>query len=1299
MSPTGSPKATLGGSIIGIESANNQNQNTPSESTNPFAPLQDLSSMTESLRKSTQTAAPAAARKQTTAELFASLKARREANRVKAAAAAEQAKQAQQAASEGETAATDTPKRPRSPSPETPHKRPRELMDLDQPATAQGEAVELTLIQKIRRLNLRTLDFPSNTQFRCTISAGTQPIIGGTNTKGYSINFLIDEGQYGLPHMELLFKANKKGRLNENLSSKTEDQEQFSILYHPGKRSIYSNEGMIEELTVVSLSDIVEQWTEFDKEVLQSAKNDTDREKLIKLSFGVREHELRGIVNLETWLGGLGQSVAANTRELGSGVYSITIWVMKTPGLIRALENFTLAYQARLPLLHQYYNDDLSAPVLGLEDTPPIEKIGNGMYVIHPKKLDEQGQEVRDASKKPVYDTNEPPVGFRSLPYVTDWVNAEHFMIYNGLNVIREYQFQRDQIVNLAYVDFKVFVKKMPAFRIGTEVIRVDRNLYDPKQREITSSFLVYFRTPSKEGVKETAPQEGTRVRIIFAQKPKEGKSEEAKRIWSGIVIRRDNEDYKATGCDFCVLASKPRKSFFQQAHDELVSLPDDGLQKASLKITLSGKPALRELNAVKSFCTSDNPRIQNLRNLLIEYSYPLPNRNYNFVDITGGPNNDEKLKKLFNDRINAIPGLNLQQKQALDGLRQIPNGIHVVQGPPGTAKTTMIANTVWPYVEVGHRVCCFTTTNTSADHLTNAITSICPPELEDKLVVRLNIAAVEDLMIKRSNQFDHEMPDVGQLQRPPKEQQFDEAEDSDPLYAMGLEQINQAVMENDAMLDQLYDDFMEQNTARQEAFRLLQEKASQGGSLKVPLATTLAYRIWELEMQDYIAAQHEYNAEYQERTQGLDPTAIADTVSDMRSVEDRNPSGQFRKYRKFYINQDGRVFGATKRMFKQLTKEMAIRVISKVSILIITANNAGSELADLGFEPTLLICEEGGQANIANFCVPLTVFTKWLACLLFGDIKQLEPNNYASQLNEVSLNGKVSILGLVYKKGFPTMKLRVQYRMDPDIASFPNKRFYDGDLINGDNTRQPNRTKNIMRRVSKDILKIKASTFWQVDVRNGVSRHEAGGSSLQNHANADAIYKQVSMLLDEGIRPSQITILVYYRAQLKVLAQRLKRKAADGTMERMYSIMTTVDSYQGDDNDIIIVDLVAVGRNSKPGYSQGLEMDNGDEAEEEEASAELLEPGESRVFSKYSKYAKNHNRLNVALTCAKLGLIIFCHAQSMLATSRVSKANNYEKSDLAALAKDVRDRGIVVHVEGFDDHPDAVKERKKNPR
>ena len=1290
MSPTGSPKPIPRGSLSRCESANSQNQMDSSESAkptaaadrNPFAPSEDVSAMTDSLRESTQLAAPAVA-KLTVAQMEAKLEARLEAIRVRAAADA--AQQTQQVASEVQAAVVSTPRRKRSPGLETSSKRRRDTNDLDQSATEEGEIVERTPIQKVRRPNPRAFAFPTNHTVKCAMSVDQQPIIGGIRSvKGYSINFFIDEGRYGLPHVRLVFKSNKPGMLEKDLASSTWDQEEFSISYYPGTESMHSSKPMIAQFAYRHLlASEAEVDDAMDMQMLQTAKSDAERQKLIGIIFKINNHEMHGSADSKIWLSGLGLAVRGNITCLFSGEYVISLWILRTAGLLKALDSFQLAFQARLPLLYQYYKPDLSAPVLDLDKTPPIEKIGDGMYAIHPKKVDEQGQEVWDAFNRPVFDTTEPPVDFHNLPFIKDWVNAEHFMIYNGLNVIRECHFQREKMVNFAFVEFKAFVKKIPGFRIGTKVLHADREQYNPTRREITSSFLVYFRTLSKEGVKETPPQEGTRVSIIFPPN--------RERLWRGIVIRREPEELKSTRCEFCVLASKPSNTLYQPAHDELMILPDRELQDARLEISLNQKPALRELEAVKSLCASDDPQLKTLRDLLINKADP--DRQYPTVDITGGPNNDKKLKKLFGDRVNAMQGLNDQQKRALKALQNIPIGIHVVEGPPGTAKTAMITNTVWPCVEVGHRVCCFTSTITSADHLTNAVTSTCPPVLKDKLVIQLNIAAVEDLMIKRSSQLDHETPDDEQLQQPPKYQQFNEPEDNDLLCAMGVESITQAVIENDALLEQLFDELTEQNTAHEEAFRLLQEKANQSGKLNVPLATTLAYRIWEMEMQDHIAATKEYEAENRERTEGLNPMEIADAVSYIRSIDDRNRSSQFTKFREFYINQDGRIFGDSKRISKQLTKEMAIRVMDKVSILIVTANNAGSELAELGFKPTLLICGEGEQVNIANFCVPLTTFRGWQACLILGDIKQLQPPVFSSRLNEVSENGKISVLGLLDHKGFPSHKLEVQYRMDPDIALFPSQRFYEGKLKNGPNTLQPDQTKDILRRVSKNVLKIQASTFWIVDVQNGVSRHEAGGSSLQNYANANAIYEHVSMLLEQGIQASQITILVYYRAQSKILAQRLKRVTANGRTERMYSIITTVDSFHDSESDIIILDLVAVGKTSWIGKSQVLETDDVEEAGEEEANAEGLKPGESRVFAKYTDYAKDCHRLNVACTRSKMGLIVFCHTQSMLAMSRVTRGRNgvhSEKSDLAALAINARDRRVVYKVHGFDSHPEV---------
>ena len=1218
--------------------------------------------MTDSLGESTQRAAPAAPKRRTKEQMEAELFARREANRAKAAAVATQFQR---------TAAAGTLKRPRSPSPETTQKRTRDAVDLDQ----------LTPIEKVRSIGFRALDFPTNRTFKCAISVDQQAMIGSIRpVKGYSITLLIDEGRYGLPHVKLVFKSNKPNALKEDLASSAWDQEEFSISYHPGMESTYGNKPMIAQFAYGDLlTSEVELDDTMDKQMLQTAKSDTDREKLIRIMFNINKHEVHGSADKSIWLSGLGLTVAANMNSLFSGEYVISVWTLRSPGLLKALDSFHLAFQARLPLLHQYFEPDLSVPVLDLDKTPPIEKVGNGMYVIYPKKVNKKGQEIRDAVNKPAFDTTAPPIGYHSLPFIKDWVDADHFMIYNGLNVIREYHFQRDQIVK-GFVDFKVFIKKMPGFRFGTEVLRADSEQHSPNRREITSLFLIYFRTLYKEGVKQTPPQEGTRVSITI---PMHAKSEDMERLWKGLVIRRDPEELKSTGCDFCVLASKVSNVFYQPAHDELKLLPDGELQNARLKISHSNKPALRELEAVKALCTSDDSQLKTLRDLLIQKANP--NRQYPTVDITGGPNKDKKLKRLFSDRVDNIQGLNDQQKRALKALQNIPMGIHVVEGPRGTGKTSMIANTVWPFVEVGHRVCCFATSSTLADHLTHAVTGTCPPELQNKLAIRIDIAAVEDLLIKRSSQFDDEIPDDEQSLQPTTNQQSDEPENEELLFAMGVEHINQTVMEIDALFEQSLDELTEPNTTREEAFRLLQVKANQGGKLNIPLATTLAYRIWEMEMQDHIATTREYEAESRKRTDG--------ELADMRSIDDRNPSSQLKQIRELYFNQDGQILGASRRKLKQLTQEIAKRVMDKVSILIITANNAGNELTELGFKPTLLICQEGGQANIANFCVPLTSFTRWQACLIFGDTKQLQPPVFNTRFNEVSQNGKLSILELLDHKGFPSHKLEEQYCMDPDIALFPNLRFYQGKLKNGPNTRESDPTKDILRRISKDVLEIRASTFWIVDVQNGVSRHEAGSTSLQNYANADAIYKHVSILLDQGIQASQITILVYYRAQSKILAHRLRRIMADGTTERMYSNIKSVGSFHGNDSDIIILDMVTAGRTSWIGKSLVPEMDDDVEEGEVEANAENLKTGESRVFARYTEYAKNCHRLNVACTRASKGLIVFCHTKSMLATSRLKEAMKGlqdDKSDLAALARNAQDRGIVYRDQRFESYPES---------
>lgn len=71
-------------------------------------------------------------------------------------------------------------------------------------------------------------------------------------------------------------------------------------------------------------------------------------------------------------------------------------------------------------------------------------------------------------------------------------------------------------------------------------------------------------------------------------------------------------------------------------------------------------------------------------------------------------------------------------------------------------------------------------------------------------------------------------------------------------------------------------------------------------------------------------------------------------------------------------------------------------------------------------------------------------------------------------------------------------------------------------------------------------------------------SRHAESfpGTSLQNYPNADAILKLVRCMVGHGIKERQISILTYYRGQIKTITIRA------GPDDPLADNVATVDSY-----------------------------------------------------------------------------------------------------------------------------------------
>ena len=148
-------------------------------------------------------------------------------------------------------------------------------------------------------------------------------------------------------------------------------------------------------------------------------------------------------------------------------------------------------------------------------------------------------------------------------------------------------------------------------------------------------------------------------------------------------------------------------------------------------------------------------------------------------------------------------------------------------------------------------------------------------------------------------------------------------------------------------------------------------------------------------------------------------------------------------------------------------------------------------------------------------------------------------------------------------KNNFPHVTLQIQHRMRPEIAELVKPHVYET-LENHDSVKDyPN-----IKGISGDIF------FIQHD-------HPEEGSDL-SHSNiyeAKYLVALCEYLLQVGYSPSQITILVTYTGQLL----KIRKLMPAGTFQGVR--VSTVDDFQGEENDIILLSLVRSNKEGNIGF------------------------------------------------------------------------------------------------------------------
>ncbi|KAK1708568.1 ATPase [Colletotrichum lupini] len=262
---------------------------------------------------------------------------------------------------------------------------------------------------------------------------------------------------------------------------------------------------------------------------------------------------------------------------------------------------------------------------------------------------------------------------------------------------------------------------------------------------------------------------------------------------------------------------------------------------------------------------------------------------------------------------------------------------------------------------------------------------------------------------------------------------------------------------------------------------------------------------------------------------------------------------------------------------------------------------------------PDVVLVEEAGEILEAHVLTALHSDTKQL--LLIGDHKQLRPkiNNYALSVEKgdgFDLNR--SLFERLILQGHDHVTLQKQHRMHPDISDLVRKMTYP-DLLDGDKTKDRKPPKGFQGRVSF------VNHSHPEDLAGDITdRRDVGVvSSKSNLYEARMVLKLVKYLGQQGYRTENLVILTPYLGQLRLLREILSSendpwlndldsfeliraglmtaaagKVHDGSGSGRIKL-STIDNYQGEESDIVIVSLTRSNNNGDIGFMKAPERLN----------------------------------------------------------------------------------------------------------
>lgn len=247
---------------------------------------------------------------------------------------------------------------------------------------------------------------------------------------------------------------------------------------------------------------------------------------------------------------------------------------------------------------------------------------------------------------------------------------------------------------------------------------------------------------------------------------------------------------------------------------------------------------------------------------------------------------------------------------------------------------------------------------------------------------------------------------------------------------------------------------------------------------------------------------------------------------------------------------------------YLEIGEELELDIMQGSTVIGMTTTGAARYRALLQrVAPRVVIVEEAAEVLEAHLVTSISGGCEHF--ILIGDHKQLRPSPAVYELAR-KYHLDISLFERMINNGMEVVTLLKQHRMRPLISTLMEPIYpelQDDESVHG-----------------RDNVKGVAKNMFFIDH----AQRETSDDELKSKSNvheAQFVAAFCRYLLLQGYAPQQITVLTMYSGQLVVLKASMPRNIFNGIR------VTTVDNFQGEENDIVILSLVRSNDRGQIGF------------------------------------------------------------------------------------------------------------------